>query len=246
MPPIYVINLDRDVERMASLAGSLRSLNLTYVRVSAVLGKEVPDWERLVDAELYGARNRLPMPRPGEVGCYLSHLKAMEEFLRTDAPWCVILEDDVEVRAECVEVLASLGAKDDWDLVKLFCFHSGLPVRKRALTPTHHLVVHLTRTTSSAAYAVNRRAAETLLRTMKPITEQVDHALERPWETGLRVRGVRPLPVVLAPVAATTTIGYDGRHAVRTPWRRSLRLFFSRAGKEILRFAHGVAEGFLR
>ena len=246
MPPIYVINLDRDVERMASLAGSLRSLNLTYVRVSAVLGKEVPDWERLVDAELYGARNRLPMPRPGEVGCYLSHLKAMEEFLRTDAPWCVILEDDVEVRAECVEVLASLGAKDDWDLVKLFCFHSGLPVRKRALTPTHHLVVHLTRTTSSAAYAVNRRAAETLLRTMKPITEQVDHALERPWETGLRVRGVRPLPVVLAPVAATTTIGYDGRHTVRTPWRRSLRLFFSRAGKEILRFTHGVAEGFLR
>lgn len=246
MPPIYVINLDRDVERMASLAGSLRSLNLTYVRVSAVLGKEVPDWERLVDAELYGARNRLPMPRPGEVGCYLSHLKAMEEFLRTDAPWCVILEDDVEVRPECVEVLAALGQKDDWDLVKLFCFHSGLPVRKRALTPTHHLVVHLTRTTSSAAYAVNRRAAATLLRTMKPITEQVDHALERPWETGLRVRGVRPLPVVLAPVAATTTIGYDGRHAVRTPWRRSLRLFFSRAGKEILRFAHGVAESFLR
>ena len=26
MPPIYVINLDRDVERMASLAGSLNGL----------------------------------------------------------------------------------------------------------------------------------------------------------------------------------------------------------------------------
>ena len=246
MPPIYVINLDRDVERMASLAGSLRGLNLTYVRVSAVLGKEVPDWEKLVDVELYGARNRLPMPRPGEVGCYLSHLKAMEEFLRTDAPWCVILEDDVEVRPECVEVLAALGQKDDWDLVKLFCFHSGLPVRKRALTPTHHLVVHLTRTTSSAAYAVNRQAAETLLRTMKPITEQVDHALERPWETGLRVCGVRPLPVVLATVAATTTIGYDGRHAVRMPWRRSFKLFLSRASKELHRFANGITEGFLR
>jgi glycosyl transferase family 25 len=244
MPPIYVINLDRDVERMASLAGSLKALNLPFERVSAVLGKEVPNWEQLVDAELYGARNRLPMPRPGEVGCYLSHLKAMEEFLRTDAPWCVILEDDVEVRPECVEVLAALGQKDDWDLVKLFCFHSGLPVRKRALTPTHHLVVHLTRTTSSAAYAVNRQAAETLLRTMKPITEQVDHALERPWETGLRVCGVRPLPVVLAPVAATTTIGYDGRHATRLPWKRSLRLFLSRAGKEIRRFACGVAESF--
>lgn len=245
-PLIYVINLDRDVERMTSLAGSLKALNLPFERVSAVLGKEVPDWEKLVDVELYGARNRLPMPRPGEVGCYLSHLKAMEEFLRTDAPWCVILEDDVEVRPECVEVLEALGQKDDWDLVKLFCFHSGLPVRKRALTQNHHLVVHLTRTTSSAAYVVNRRAAETLLKSMYPISEQVDHALERPWETGLRVRGVRPLPVVLAPVSATTTIGYEGRHAVRMPWRRSLRLFLSRADKELRRFGNAVAEGFVR
>ena len=192
MPPIFVINLDRDVERMTSLAGSLKSLGLDYVRVPAVLGKEVPGWEQLVDSGPYADRNRNVMPRPGEVGCYLSHLKAMEEFLRTDAPWCVILEDDVEVLPTCLPVLAALGEKDDWDLAKLFCFHSGMPVRKRALTPTHRLVVHLTRTTSSAAYAVNRRAAETMLKSMRPITEQVDHALDRPWETGLRVRGVRP------------------------------------------------------
>jgi glycosyl transferase family 25 len=231
---------------MASLAGSLQALDLPFERVSAVLGKEVPNWEKLVDVELYGARNRLPMPRPGEVGCYLSHLKAMEEFLRTDAPWCVILEDDVEVRPECVEVLAALGQKDDWDLVKLFCFHSGMPVRKRALTAAHHLVVHLTRTTSSAAYAVNRRAAETLLQSMQPISEQVDHALERPWETGLRVRGVRPLPIVLAPVAATTTIGYADRSDRSLPLGRAMRLYVSRAGKEMRRFGNGLAEGFLR
>jgi glycosyl transferase family 25 len=246
MPPIYVINLDRDVERMASLARSLEALALPFERVSAVLGKQVPDWEKLVDAGLYSARNRLPMPRPGEVGCYLSHLKAMETFLQTDAPWCVILEDDVEVKPECVAVLAALGKQDDWGLVKLFCFHSGLPVRKRALTASYHLVVHLTRTTSSAAYAVNRRAAETLLKSMRPISEQVDHALERPWETGLRVRGVRPLPVVLAPVAATTTIGYADRSDRSLPFGRAVRLFLSRAGKELRRFANGLAEGFLR
>jgi glycosyl transferase family 25 len=246
MPPIYVINLDRDVERMASLDGSLRSLGLAYVRVPAVLGKEVPAWEKLVDAPLYGARNRNIMPRAGEVGCYLSHLRAMEEFLRTDAPWCVILEDDVEVLPGCVPVLDALGRRDDWDLAKLFCFHSGMPVRKRALTSDHHLVVHLTRTTSSAAYAVNRRAAETMLKSMRPITEQVDHALDRPWETGLRVRGVRPLPVILAPVSATTSIGYADRDDRRLPLRRAVRLFLSRAGKEIRRFANGLVEGFLR
>ena len=245
MPPIFVINLDRDVERMTSLAGSLKTMGLDYVRVPAGLGKEGPGWEKLVDASLYGDRNRNAMPRPGEVGCYLSHLKAMEEFLRTDSPWCLILEDDIEVLPACIPVLAALGEQDDWDLAKLFCFHSGMPVRKRALTATHHLVVHLTRTTSSAAYAINRRAAETMLKSMRPITEQVDHALERPWETGLRVRGVRPLPVILAPVSATTTIGYDDRPR-RLPLGRALRLFQTRAAKEVRRFVNGLSEGFFR
>ena len=240
-PLIYVINLDRDVERMASIRANLEALGLPFERLSAVMGKDVPEWEKLVDMSAYAWRNRLDTPRAGEVGCYLSHLKAMETFLRTDAPWCVILEDDVEVLPACADVLHSLAEKDDWDLVKLFNFHSGLPVKKRALGSAHHLVAHLTRTTSSAAYVVNRRAAETLMQSMRPITEQVDHALDRPWETGLRVRGIRPMPVVLAPVAATTsTIDYQGRGKQGRTLSKSLKLFLSRAKKEISRFGYGL------
>ncbi len=246
MPPVFVINLDRDLERMASLTASLRNLGLPHVRIPAVLGRQVPEWEKLVDRDLYGKRNRKVMPHPGEVGCYLSHLKAMEAFLGTEERWCVILEDDVEVLPECLPVLKALGDCDDWDLVKLFCFHSGLPIAKRQLTPTHHLVVHLARTTSSAAYALNRHAATALLRSMRPITEQVDHALDRPWETGLRIRGVRPLPIVLAPVSGTSTIEPSDRAARRLTFGRAARLFLSRAGKEMRRFANGLAEGFLR
>jgi glycosyl transferase family 25 len=244
MPPlIYVINLDRDTERMASIHGNLTLLGLGYERVPAVMGKDVPGWEKLVDLPAYAWRNRNDVPRAGEVGCYLSHLKVLETFLRTDAPWCVILEDDVEVLPACPDVLRSLAEKDDWDLVKLFNFHSGMPVRKRALAGGHHLVAHLTRTTSSAAYVVNRRAAETLLKSMRPITEQVDHALDRPWETGLRTRGIRPMPVVLAPVAhSTSTIGYQDKAKARRTLGKSVKLFLSRAKKEIVRFGYGLAD----
>lgn len=239
-PLIYVINLDRDAERMASIRANLDALDLPFERLPAVMGKDVPEWEKLVDLPAYAWRNRLDAPRAGEVGCYLSHLMAMETFLRTDAPWCVILEDDVEVLPSCAEVLRSLAEKDDWDLVKLFNFHSGMPVTKRALAGGHRLVTHLTRTTSSAAYVVNRRAAETLLKSMRPISEQVDHALDRPWETGLRTRGIRPMPVVLAPVAHTTsTIGYQDRPK-RRPLGKSLKLFLSRTKKEICRFGYGL------
>jgi len=239
-PLIYVINLDRDVERMASIRANLDALGLPFERLSAVMGKDVPEWEKLVDLRAYAWRNRLDKPRAGEVGCYLSHLKAMETFLRTDAPWCVILEDDVEVLPACVDVLRALSEKDDWDLVKLFNFHSGMPVKKRDLVGGHRLVAHLTRTTSSAAYVVNRRAAESLLKSMRPISEQVDHALDRPWETGLRTRGIRPMPVVLAPVAGTSsTIGYQDRPK-RRPLGKSVKLFLSRAKKEICRFGYGL------
>jgi glycosyl transferase family 25 len=242
-PLIYVINLDRDTERMASIHANLVRIGLSYERLPAIMGKDVPDWEKLVDLSAYAWRNRLDMPRAGEVGCTLSHLKAMETFLKTDAPWCVILEDDVEVLPACAEVLRSLAEKDDWDLVKLFNFHSGMPVKKRALGSAHHLVAHLTRTTSSAAYVVNRRAAETLLKSMRPISEQVDHALDRPWETGLRTRGIRPMPVVLAPVAHTTsTIGYQDKGKTRRPLGKSLKLFLSRAKKEISRFGYGLVD----
>ena len=239
-PLIYVINLDRDVERMASIRANLEALGLPFERLSAVMGKDVPEWEKLVDLPTYAWRNRLDIPRAGEVGCYLSHLKAMETFLRSDAPWCVVLEDDVEVLPSCMTVLRSLTEKDDWDLVKLFNFHSGMPVKKRELVGGHRLVAHLTRTTSSAAYVVNRRAAETLLKSMRPISEQVDHALDRPWETGLRTRGIRPMPVVLAPVAHTTsTIGYQDKKQGRPPGK-AVKLFLSRAKKEISRFGYGL------
>lgn len=242
-PLIYVINLDRDVERMASIRANLDGLGLPFERLPAIIGKDVPGWETLVDMSAYAWRNRQDSPRAGEIGCYLSHLKAMETFLRTDEPWCVILEDDVEVLPACIDVLRSLAEKDDWDLVKLFNFHSGMPVTKRALAGGHRLVAHLTRTTSSAAYVVNRRAATTLLKTMLPITEQVDHALDRPWETGLRTRGIRPMPVLLAPVAHTgSTIGYqDKAHSRRSPGK-SAKLFLSRAKKEIFRMGYGLID----
>lgn len=241
MPLILVINLDRDTERLASVRGNLAALGLAFERVPAVLGKEIPNWEDLIDLPAYTWRNRLDIPRPGEIGCYLSHLKAMETFLRTDLPWCVILEDDVEVLPSLSVVLRALAEENDWDLVKLYNFHSGTPIQKRTLGPNHHLVVHLTRTTSAAAYVLNRRAAEALLKSMLPISEQVDHALDRPWETGLRIRGIRPMPVVLAPVAHTTsTIGYQDKVKARRSLGKSLKLFLSRARKEIVRFGYGL------
>lgn len=241
MPPLYVINLDRDKDRLESLRRNFEGLGFSFERVAAIVGKDLYDWRERVDMATYAGRNRQDEPRPGEVGCYLSHLKAMETFLQTDARWCVIFEDDVELLPDCAEVFDALDKREDWDMVKLFNFHSGLPVRKGRLSEKHDLVIHLTRTTSAAAYAINRKAAGKLVRTMLPITEQLDHAHDRPWETGIRVRGVRPMPVALATASASTsTIGYHDQHRSNRAISKSVRLFFYRAQKEICRFCYGL------
>jgi glycosyl transferase, family 25 len=240
-PLIYVINLDQDVDRLASVRDNLDTLGLAFERIPAVIGKELVDWRSYVDMETYAWRNRQDEPRPGEVGCYLSHLKAMETFLRTDASWCLILEDDVEISAVCAEVLAALDEREDWDMVKLFNFHSGLPVIKAHLSEKHQLVIHLTRTTSAAAYVINRKAAKKLLNAMRPMTEQLDHAHDRPWETGLRICGVRPMPVRLSPaVAAISSIGYQDIQRANRGFAKSLCLFLYRAKKEACRFGYGL------
>ena len=245
LPFTYVINLDRDVQRLDAVTQNLNMLGLPFKRIQGIVGKELPNWEKYVDLKAYAKRNRRTIPRLGEIGCYLSHLKAMETFLQTNDPWCIILEDDAEVLPGCLDVINALAAEDDWDLVKLFNFHHGLPFKKRLLGLNHHLVIHLTRTTSCAAYAINRRAAEKLLKSALPITEQIDHAIDRPWETGLRIRGVRPMPVKLSVGSQVSTIGYE-KNRENFSIIKSVLLLLVRAKKEIQRFTNSVKECFAR
>jgi glycosyl transferase, family 25 len=243
LPDVYVINLDSDTARLEAISHNLATLGLAFKRIPGVVGKEIPNWENYVDLKIYAKRNRRESPRPGEVGCFLSHLKAIETFLQTNEPWCIILEDDAEVLPECLDVIKNLEAKDDWDLVKLFNFHAGMPVKKRALGIKHHLVINLMRTTSCAAYAINRSAARKLLRTALPITEQIDHAIDRPWETDLRIRGVRPMPVTLATGSQISTIGYESKSR-RNSLRKQFALLYSRGKKEVQRFTYSIKECF--
>lgn len=240
--PVFVINLDRDTARLESARRELAAAGIPFTRVPAVAGEERMAEPGLVDLEGYRIRNRADRPRGGELGCYLSHIRAMEAFLATGAPMGLVLEDDIALLPGFGEVVAALGERDDWDLAKLFCYHRGMPVRGRRLAAGRRLCVHLLMTTSTAAYAIRRRGAETLVRTLLPMREQIDHAHDRPWESGLRVRGVRPLVARLAEVAVETTIGGEDRgRENRTPGK-NLRVLAYRAARETRRFLHGLGE----
>ena len=88
----YVINLDSSTKRLDEFNTAFSKTNLNIERISAVDG-------RLIEIEAFSDDNlcKKQMGRglqPGEVGCYLSHKKAIEQFLSTDAPYAIVFEDD--------------------------------------------------------------------------------------------------------------------------------------------------------
>lgn len=236
-PILYVINLDRDKARLEEFMAANSACGLPIKRVPAVLGAELPNPP--VDYEGYRRINAGGGPPKGaEIGCYMSHIRALNTFLADGEPYAVIIEDDAFLNPLAVQDLDLLTKRDDWDLVKLFCFHRGMPIVIEELPGGHQFVVHLARTTSTAAYLVNRRGAERLLETLLPIREPIDHAMDQGWLTGLRIRGVRPLMAQLLPSAAQSTIGYGVRK--RQPMPAYAWVQLRKGIREIRRFSHGL------
>jgi glycosyl transferase family 25 len=86
--PIYVINLKHRVDRRERMEKNLAGMKRDGVKfIEAVYGTEV----NLDEFPKIG-----PMKR-GEVGCFLSHIKVINEFLETKAEYALILEDDVDL-----------------------------------------------------------------------------------------------------------------------------------------------------
>lgn len=120
----YLINLDGSQERFDTSRQLLEQANIPFTRVSAVDGrKSHPRTNPAYNekrAQAYLGRN----VSGGEFGCYLSHLKAAQMFLESDAKYGMVLEDDMFVPSDLATVTAEILAwleKDGryWDLINI-------------------------------------------------------------------------------------------------------------------------------
>lgn len=88
----YVINLDSSKTRLNEFEAAFKETDLNIERISAVDGN-------LIDIAAFSDDDQCQKKmgrgiQPGEVGCYLSHKRAIEKFLSTDAPYAIVFEDD--------------------------------------------------------------------------------------------------------------------------------------------------------
>lgn len=93
----YLINLDSSTERLQKADAELKRQDIEYIRISAVDGRlfdvqEVAQYNA-AKSNAYTGRDLIG----SEIGCYLSHKKALEAFVASGSEYGLILEDDLHL-----------------------------------------------------------------------------------------------------------------------------------------------------
>ncbi|WP_336943372.1 glycosyltransferase family 25 protein [Acinetobacter modestus] len=121
----YLINLDSSVERLNKADTELSKQKINYTRISAVDGRKLElssysnyDSKR---SHIFTGRDLIG----AEIGCYLSHKKAVETFLLSGSDYGVILEDDLRLNEDfnqkVIEIIRWLenNKYTDWNVINL-------------------------------------------------------------------------------------------------------------------------------
>ena len=149
---IYVINLDKDTDRVKSMTNKL--FPNRFMRIAGINGKEI-DLNEYDEMLSDYAKKYVPM---SAIGCALSHRKAMKTFYDTSTnDYALILEDDaIPTNANYMEEIeiAIQNAPSDWEIIKLDYF----PVRNKPDFARYWTIL-------LTGYIVNKKGCEKMLKT---------------------------------------------------------------------------------
>ncbi|RUM96918.1 glycosyltransferase family 25 protein [Pseudaminobacter arsenicus] len=239
--PVFVINLDRSPERLAKIRKRAEEIGIDLIRVRAVDGAQLtPEHSQKVDHASF-ARDHGKRILPAEIGCYLSHLDALQIVADSPESHAVIVEDDVQFNPDFLAFLDDLVALEGWDVVKLvnhrtrgFVSHAKVNDRYQIGRCAHGPCG------SSAAYMVTRQGAGRLLAALNPMGLPYDVALERGWAGGYELFSTDQPVVRLSPeMGSTIFVGESPYRKATFPAHKRLRtlLFRSRDYLRRIRFA---------
>ncbi len=210
----YIINLDRSPERWEKIQQAPGISRLNVIRVPAVDGRQLTkpytDFSPWSYFFLYGR-----ILTPTTVACNLSHIKVLKLFLESDQEHALICEDDVTSVPELPEIIEDvLKFEDSIDFVRFCAFRQKPYIAFAALRNGYKLVSDLGGGSSNGGYLVNRKAAQILLKILRPMRVNADVAIYYGIPNGIREATIAPLPITLTDMSQDSTIGMSPRY----PW----------------------------
>jgi glycosyl transferase family 25 len=235
--PIFLVNLDRSPERLERMTQRLNALNLTFERVAAVDGGRLSEEQRRAT---YVKRYWRNAPTPGEIGCHLSHMKALKEIASRKLPLAIILEDDVELAPAFATVAReNIGLPADLDVLKLEGVHlKGKSCFKIGEAGGGFTLAVIPNTYGSAAYLVTATGAKRILERLALIRYRYDDDLFSYWRNGLMIYDLFPYPAKQTEEPTTIL----GRRAVQSARKRLFMKFARRIPKNYDKLKKRICE----
>jgi glycosyl transferase family 25 len=175
---IYVINLDKDVQRRRWMEGQLAAQKLEYSRVAAVDGAQVR-----AKQDPYWSDPRRSHLGVAEIGCVLSHAHAWRLITKADGEHGLVLEDDLHLSHDFGDLVRGLSLDP-----KELCIHkmetnyANVTLTRQPTYTVGSRSAHKLETNHAAAgaYILNKRTASHLLDYVAIFTEPVDTELFDP------------------------------------------------------------------
>lgn len=192
----FVINLKDATERWDHMSQALEKVGLDFTRIDAVLGKMLTEPISAFDERRFNILTG-KHKNYGEIGCYLSHIKALNTFIKSDFKYALILEDDVELPHHLPSLIhAAIQNSQHWDMLRLSSSREGNYIKISDLPHESALAYNTRVLKNTGAYLLNRKAAQACTQKMLPMRLPYDVALDRDWDFDFKTACIVPFPVV--------------------------------------------------
>ena len=222
---LFVISLRTARVRRAEATEQMAKCGVPYEFFDAVEGAAgYSDWFEGFDQRRFLLNTLRRTPRPGEIGCYASHLTLWKWAVSQDRP-IVILEDDFHLEPGFAEVIGELEPLvNEFGFIRLQSMHGPRAPLKR-LRPSAYevlrrngLSIHYLSDPPlyTLAYAVSPMAARELARASRILFAPVDKFVQQTWIHRTPIYGLSPAVVTMSPQTQFSTIG-DRTRKSRNP-----------------------------
>lgn len=206
---IYYINLDRSVKRKNNVEKMLKNNDLIGNRISGVDGKKIN-----IDDEKYKkyfkkskvAYNNYKEDYDsdkvniGHFGCFLSHMKTYETFLKTNYKYAIIFEDDMEIHDFKHKLNKNIkNIPKDWDII-LMQYNILEDQGNNSKFELNNNILKINGNfTGTAGYIINRNSAKILLKELEDHSWYIDYKIgDLSKDNKLEIYGIYP-PFVCQP-----------------------------------------------
>ena len=224
---IYVLNLARAVDRKQNIERSAALAGVKLQFIEAVDGRFLNDEQRaLVDH----ARRKKITPyllADGEIGCWLSHRRALQALVDSGQSMAAILEDDVELHLDFSNVLNAIQTHGGiFDMVTLhqnFHHRAFIPCRPLVAGTQMGRVRYMQ--TGNVGYVITRNAAKAFLAATPRFVHAVDKEMHRYWASNLDIYALS------CPIVVHNDAGHSYLAETRLDHRQQDRIKYPDAGQ---------------